>query len=89
MEYSSKEETYFSNSEFTGYNEKPYEDLKADKYKMNVNDMLRCPFCHGKKKHDYKLEHLLQHVSRVGKPSSNKSAKQKANHYALAKIFEE
>ncbi|KAI9181245.1 hypothetical protein LWI28_012816 [Acer negundo] len=90
MEYSFEEETYFSNSKFTEYAEKLYEDLKASKYKMNVKDRLRCPFCPGKKKQDYKLEHLLQHASRVlGKPSSNKSAKQKANHYALAKIFEE
>ncbi|KAI9173429.1 hypothetical protein LWI28_001269 [Acer negundo] len=75
MEYSSEEETYFSNFECNEYVEKPYEDLKATKYKVNVNDRLRCSFCPGKKKHDYKLEHLLQHASRVGKPSSNKSAK--------------
>ncbi|KAK0589829.1 hypothetical protein LWI29_019040 [Acer saccharum] len=50
MEYSSEEETYFSISEFTEYTEKPYEDPKAIKYKVNVNDRLRCPFCPGKKK---------------------------------------
>ncbi|KAK0572563.1 hypothetical protein LWI29_033504 [Acer saccharum] len=41
MEYSSEEETYFSISEFTEYTEKPYEDPKAIKYKVNVNDRLR------------------------------------------------
>ncbi|KAK1592821.1 hypothetical protein Q3G72_030973 [Acer saccharum] len=89
MEYSSEEETYVSISKFTEYTEKPYEDSKASKYKVNVNDRLRCPFCLGKKKHDYKLEHLLQHASGEGKPSYNKSVKEKANHHALAKIFEE
>ncbi|KAI9199942.1 hypothetical protein LWI28_000586 [Acer negundo] len=59
MENSSEEETYFSISEFTEYTEKSYEDPKASKYKVNVNDRLRCPFCPGKNKHDYKLEHLL------------------------------
>ncbi|KAK3229343.1 hypothetical protein Dsin_001224 [Dipteronia sinensis] len=87
MEYNSEEESDFSDFEFTEYVEKPYEDLKAGKYKVNVNDRLRCPFCPGKKKHDVKLDHLLQHASGVGKPSSNKSAKQMANHYALAKYL--
>ncbi|KAK1550209.1 hypothetical protein Q3G72_009964 [Acer saccharum] len=85
MEYSFEQETYFNISEFTEYTKKSYEDLKASKYKVNVNDRLRCLFCPGKKKHDYKLEHLLQHASGEGKPSYNKSAKQKANHHALAK----
>ncbi|KAK3225918.1 hypothetical protein Dsin_005780 [Dipteronia sinensis] len=87
MEYSSEEETNFSDSEFIEYAEKPYEDLKACKYKVNVNGRLKCQFCCRKKKHDYKLEHLLQHASEVGKTSSKKSAKQKANHYALAKYL--
>ena len=89
MEYNSEEETYFNNSQFTEYAEKPHEDLKAIKYKVNVKDRLRCPFCTRKNKQDYKLEHLLQHASGMGKLSFNKSAKQKANHYDLAKIFEE
>ncbi|KAK0590269.1 hypothetical protein LWI29_024717 [Acer saccharum] len=63
MEYSFEQETYFNISEFTEYTKKSYEDLKASKYKVNVNDRLRCLFCPGKKKHDYKLEHLLQHAS--------------------------
>ncbi|KAK3204773.1 hypothetical protein Dsin_018819 [Dipteronia sinensis] len=88
MEYSLEEKTDFSDSEFSDYAKKPYEDLKAaGKYKVNVNDRLRCPFCHGKKKQDYKLEYLFQHASGVDKPSSKKSAKQKANHYALSKYL--
>ncbi|KAK3222077.1 hypothetical protein Dsin_009102 [Dipteronia sinensis] len=52
MEYSFEEETDFSDSEFTEYAEKQYEDLKADKYKVNVKGRLRCLFCPGKKKQD-------------------------------------
>ncbi|KAK3221641.1 hypothetical protein Dsin_008666 [Dipteronia sinensis] len=89
MGYNYEDETDFSDSEFTKYAKKPYEDLKAGKYKVNVNGRLRCPFCPRKKKQDYKLEHLLQHASGVSKPSPNKSAKQKTIHHALAKIFEE
>ncbi|KAI9166243.1 hypothetical protein LWI28_028672 [Acer negundo] len=81
MEYSSKEKKDFSNYEFIEYVEN--EDLKAGKYKVNVNGRLRCPLCLGKKKH----EHLLQHASGVGKASSNKSAKQKVNHYAFTKYL--
>ncbi|KAG5618684.1 hypothetical protein H5410_018508 [Solanum commersonii] len=49
---------------------------------------LRCPFCAGKKKQDYKYKDLLQHATGVGKGSANRSAKQKANHLALAKYLE-
>ncbi|KAI9156581.1 hypothetical protein LWI28_008975 [Acer negundo] len=88
MEYSSDEESDFSDSVIIEYAEKPYEDLKAGKHKVKVNGTLRCPFCSGKKKQDYKFKDLLQHASGVGKGSSNRSAKQKANHFALAKYLE-
>ncbi|KAH7564656.1 hypothetical protein JRO89_XS09G0002500 [Xanthoceras sorbifolium] len=88
MEYSSDEESDFSDSEIIEYAEKPYEDLKSGKYKVKVNGSLRCPFCSGKKKQDYKFKDLLQHASGVGKGSSNRSSKQKANHFALAKYLE-
>ncbi|KAK4846197.1 hypothetical protein QYF36_014247 [Acer negundo] len=88
MEYNSEEEFDFSDSEIIEYAEKPYKDLKAGKYKVKVNDTLRCPFCSGKKKQDYKFKDLLQHASGVGKASSNRSAKQKANHFALSKYLE-
>ncbi|KAK2633906.1 hypothetical protein Ddye_028698 [Dipteronia dyeriana] len=87
MEHSFEKETYFSDSEFTEYVEKPSEDLKASKYKVNVNGRLSCSFCTGKKKQDYKLEHILEHASGMGKPSSNKSAIWKSNHYALVKYL--
>ncbi|GMH14309.1 hypothetical protein Nepgr_016150 [Nepenthes gracilis] len=90
MEYSSDEESDISESEIDDYKDKPYEQLRTGKYKVtNVNGTLRCPFCAGKKKQEYGYKDLLQHSSGVGKGSANRSAKQKANHLALAKFLEE
>ncbi|KAL2338202.1 hypothetical protein Fmac_012648 [Flemingia macrophylla] len=87
MDY--KEDSDISESEIDDYSEKPYELLKAGKYKVkNLNGTLRCPYCAGKKKQDYKYKDLLQHASGVGKGSTNRSAKQRANHLALAKYLE-
>ncbi|XP_041001106.1 factor of DNA methylation 1 [Juglans microcarpa x Juglans regia] len=88
MEYSS-EESDISESEINDYIGKPYEQLRVGKYKVKgLNGTLRCPFCAGKKKQDYKYKDLLQHASGVGKGSANRSGKQKANHLALAKYLE-
>ncbi|XWS11715.1 hypothetical protein CRYUN_Cryun37aG0023100 [Craigia yunnanensis] len=89
MDSSSGEESDLSESEINEYKEKPYEQLRSGKYKVKaLNGSLRCPFCAGKKKQDYKYKDLLQHASGVGKGSSNRSAIQKANHLALAKYLE-
>ncbi|CAJ1951393.1 unnamed protein product [Sphenostylis stenocarpa] len=89
MDYSSEEDSDISESEIYEYSEKPYELLRAGEYKVkNLNGTLRCPYCAGKKKQDYKYKDLLQHASGVGKGSANRSAKQKANHLALAKYLE-
>ncbi|KAB1218789.1 hypothetical protein CJ030_MR3G026669 [Morella rubra] len=88
MDYSS-EESDISESEINDYKEKPYDQLRAEKYKVKgLNGNLRYPFCAGKKKQDYRYKDLLQHASGVGKGSANRSAKQKANHLALAKYLE-
>ncbi|GAV72369.1 XS domain-containing protein/XH domain-containing protein/zf-XS domain-containing protein [Cephalotus follicularis] len=87
MDYSS-EESDISESELDEYKDKPYEQLQAGKLKVKINGTLRCPFCAGKKKQDYKYKDLLQHASGVGKGSANRSGKQKANHLALAKYLE-
>ncbi|XP_059642065.1 factor of DNA methylation 1-like [Cornus florida] len=88
MDYS-LEDSDISESEISDYAEKPYEQLRTGKYKVkSTNGTLRCPFCAGKKKQDYKYKDLLQHASGVGKGSSNRSAKQKANHLALARLLE-
>lgn len=78
-----------SESEINDYVEIPYEQLRNGKYKVKgPNGTLRCPFCAGKKKQDYKYKDLLQHASGVGKGSSNRSNKQKVTHLALAKYLE-
>jgi hypothetical protein len=89
MDYSSEEESDISESEIEEYSEKPYKQLKDGNYKVkNFNGTLRCPYCAGKKKQEFKYKDLLQHASGVGKGSANRSAKQKANHLALAKYLE-
>lgn len=86
---SSDEESDLSESEINEYKEKPYEELRSGKFKVKgPNGCLRCPFCAGKKKQDYKYKDLLQHATGVGKGSANRSVKQKANHVALAKYLE-
>ncbi|GLT88115.1 hypothetical protein SLE2022_061540 [Rubroshorea leprosula] len=89
MDFSSAEESDISESEINEYKEKPYEQLRSGTYKVKaLNGSLRCPFCAGKKKQDYKFKDLLQHASGVGKGSANRSSKQKVNHLALAKYLE-
>ncbi|XP_010265646.1 PREDICTED: factor of DNA methylation 1-like isoform X2 [Nelumbo nucifera] len=89
MEYNSEEDSDISESEINDYKDKPYEQLKAGMHKVKYSDVaFRCPFCKGRKKQDYRYKDLLQHASGVGKGSSNRSAKQKANHLALAKYLE-
>ncbi|KAI8529381.1 hypothetical protein RHMOL_Rhmol12G0221200 [Rhododendron molle] len=89
MDYISDEESDLSDSEINEYKEKPYEEFRTGKYKVkNVNGTLRCPFCAGKKKQEFKYKDLLQHASGVSKGSANRSAKQKANHLALATYLE-
>ncbi|KAJ8550863.1 hypothetical protein K7X08_000233 [Anisodus acutangulus] len=89
MSSSSDEESDFSDSEISDYIEKPYQELRAGKYKVKgPNGSLRCPFCAGKKKQDYKYKELFSHASGVGKGAASRRAKQKANHLALAKYLE-
>ncbi|XP_042066191.1 factor of DNA methylation 1-like [Salvia splendens] len=85
----SDEESDFSDSEINEYKEKPYELLKAGTYKVKgPKGFLRCPFCAGRKKQDYQYNHLLQHAIGVAKGAASRSAKQKANHLALATFLE-
>ncbi|KAL8226115.1 hypothetical protein R6Q57_018672 [Mikania cordata] len=89
MEYSSGEESEFSDSEIAEYKDKPYEQLRNGTLKVKYpNGILRCPFCAGKKKQNFKYKDLHQHASGVSKGSSNRNAKQKANHLALTLYLE-
>ncbi|CAK9169762.1 unnamed protein product, partial [Ilex paraguariensis] len=73
MGSSSGEESDLSELEINEYKEKPYEELRSGRYKVKgPNGTLRCPFCAGKKKHDYKSKGLYAHASGVGKDSFNR-----------------
>ncbi|CAA0822333.1 Factor of DNA methylation 1 [Striga hermonthica] len=88
MGSSSSEESDISDSEISEYKEKPYELLKDGTYKIRgPNGSFRCPFCAGKKKQDYALNHLLQHAIGSGKGTA-RSAKMRAKHLALAAFLE-
>ncbi|KAI6689836.1 hypothetical protein NL676_026664 [Syzygium grande] len=89
MDYSSEEDSDISESELLDHIDRPYDELKSGKYKVKgPNGSLRCPFCTGKKKQDYRHKELYQHAAGVGTGSVNRSGKQKANHLALAKYLE-
>ncbi|KAL6570433.1 hypothetical protein OROMI_014947 [Orobanche minor] len=88
MGSSSSDESDISDTEISEYKEKPYELLKTGTYKIRgPNGTFRCPFCAGKKKQDYQFNHLLQHAIGSGKGTA-RSAKQRANHLALATYME-
>ncbi|PUZ50145.1 hypothetical protein GQ55_6G036500 [Panicum hallii var. hallii] len=88
MECSSDESSELSETDIDDYAEKSYLDLKSGKLVARLaSDRFRCPFCPGKKKQDYRYNELLQHAVGVG--ASNRAAKVKANHQALAKLLKE
>lgn len=87
----SDEDTDISESEMSEYEEKSYEELKNGSHNVRISDEgFNCPYCPSKKrKRDYLYQELLQHASGVGQSSSNKrTARDKANHLALAKYLE-
>ncbi|KAI6689831.1 hypothetical protein NL676_026659 [Syzygium grande] len=89
MDYSSAEDSDIGDFEILDPVDKPYDELKSGKYKVKgPNGSLRCPFCTGQKEQVYRYEELHQHAAGVGKGSTNRSGKQKANHLALAKYPE-
>ncbi|RCV30005.1 hypothetical protein SETIT_6G059700v2 [Setaria italica] len=88
MECSSDESSELSETDIDDYSEKSYLNLKSGKLVARLgSDRFRCPFCPGKKKQDYRYNELLQHAVGVG--ASNRAAKVKANHQALAKLLKE
>lgn len=90
MGYDSEEDSDISESEIGEYEDKSYEELKNGNHHFkNADETFTCPYCSKKRKQAYLYKDLLQHASAVGKSSSEKrSAKEKANHLALAKYLE-
>ncbi|XP_047087581.1 factor of DNA methylation 1-like [Lolium rigidum] len=86
MDCSSDESSELSDTDVDDYAEKVYMDLKSGKLVARLGtERFRCPFCPGKKKLDYCYNELLQHAIGVG--ASNRAAKVKANHQALANLL--
>ena len=86
MDCSNYESSELGDTDIDDYAEKVYMDLKSGKFVARLGtDRFRCPFCPGKKKQDYRYNELLQHAIGVG--ASNRAAKVKANHHALANLL--
>lgn len=84
---SSGEASEISDSEIDEYEDRSYQSLKMGELKVKVSDnSYKCPFCAGRKKQDYRYKELFQHATGVGS-SSNRGAKVKANHRALANFM--
>ncbi|XP_072952613.1 factor of DNA methylation 5-like isoform X2 [Typha angustifolia] len=86
MDNNSEEESEVSDSEIDDYEAKFYSQLKAGHLIVkNTDSTYKCPFCSGKKKQGYNYKDLLQHASGIG--ASNRKAKVKATHRAVAKYL--
>jgi hypothetical protein len=66
----------------------PFGLLRSGKHQVRYPDgTLRCPFCPGKKKRDYKLKDLLQHADGIGVSSKHRRhGRQRAVHRAFARF---
>ncbi|XP_020577675.1 factor of DNA methylation 1-like [Phalaenopsis equestris] len=85
---SSDEDSEFSESELDDYAEKAYLSFKDGNHRiLNPDGTMRCPFCAGKKKQDYRYKDLLQHAIGRGSSTSRK-AKEKANHLGFARFLQ-
>ncbi|CAA7408975.1 unnamed protein product [Spirodela intermedia] len=87
MGCSSEEISEVSDSEIGDYEAKSYSELENGRHPVrNPNGTYRCPFCvRKKKKQAYIRQQILQHPSGIG--ASNRRAKEKANHRALARYL--
>lgn len=87
MEYfSGDSEDDMSDSEIKDCEEKCYSELlKGVHLIRNKDGTLRCPFCKGKKKQDYKYKDLLQHASGVG--AGKRGVEATGGHRALEKFL--
>ncbi|KAK7261482.1 hypothetical protein RIF29_27795 [Crotalaria pallida] len=67
---------------FREYEDRYYEDLKRDCYKIRISESsYQCPFCTGKK--DYPLSEISEHASRHAGGSLSNGIKHLAKHSAL------
>ncbi|PKA64896.1 hypothetical protein AXF42_Ash011498 [Apostasia shenzhenica] len=77
-----------SDSELDDHAEAAYLTLKTGNHRIvNPDGTLRCPFCAGKKKQDYRYKDLLQHATGIG-ASNTRKAKERANHLGFARFLQ-
>ncbi|PQQ11705.1 factor of DNA methylation 4 [Prunus yedoensis var. nudiflora] len=87
MSHRSKEEKGYSRSELEDYVDEYYYQLKKGSVKVkNSDSTYRCPFCDGKRRHDYRLKELSRHAYDIGRDS--KGLKEKSKHLALERYID-
>lgn len=88
MEHCSGENADITESEIDDYKEKSYVELKCGNQSFKISDVAyTCPYCPEKSGRHLFYEDLLQHASGIGK-SRIQTARDRANHLALAKYLE-
>ncbi|TKY56752.1 hypothetical protein E2542_SST21198 [Spatholobus suberectus] len=90
MPHCSNKDTDISASQISWwYVDTSYEELKRGSHNVKTSDVtFICPYC-PRRKQDYLYRELLEHAYMVGRSSSEKrSARERANHFALVKYLE-
>ncbi|XP_009610605.1 protein INVOLVED IN DE NOVO 2-like isoform X2 [Nicotiana tomentosiformis] len=88
MEHCYGEDADITESEIEDYKEKSYEELRCGNQSFKISDVAyTCPYCQEKSGRHLFYEDLLQHASGIGK-SKIRTARDRANHLALAKYLE-
>ncbi|KAJ8540377.1 hypothetical protein K7X08_030296 [Anisodus acutangulus] len=88
MEHYCGENADITELEIDYYKEKSYAELKCGNQSFKISDVAyTCPFCPEKSGRHLFYEDLFQHASGIGK-SKIRTARDRANHLALAKYLE-
>ncbi|GFQ01958.1 protein involved in de novo 2 [Phtheirospermum japonicum] len=86
--HSLEEDMYYF--EAKKYEEQTYEELKNGTHQVKRSGQAyMCPYCPDKRKQDFHYQDILQHATAIGNiPSPKRTARDKANHLALARYLE-
>ncbi|KAI3772331.1 hypothetical protein L6452_03513 [Arctium lappa] len=80
-------DTSNSDSEFEGYKNKSYKELRNGLVNVRFSDnIVRCPYCRGSR--DYTYKDLLRHASRIARESRSAGLVEKARHMGLEEYLE-
>ncbi|KAL3650164.1 hypothetical protein CASFOL_006567 [Castilleja foliolosa] len=88
--HSSEEEADINEFEAKNYEDQTYEELKNGKHQVKRSGRAyMCPYCPDKSKQDFQYQDILQHATAIGNiPGPKRTARDKANHLALARYLE-